>query len=280
MVFQGDEPEYPPAQVKIMSDHHLQTTPAARRRYASFRSSRHGEGRAVRSRGRLHRWRASRAPGRNVPPHHRTVGHILPASWRFSRRARLRGVRGSEAWSCPWLRQTRQSRRRGQSPRGQSCQLSRVCASGGVGSAVPSRQESVSSGHQPDEMPPTRQQPRVPCPVTCPAHGVRLEDGDVKSRRATVASSPRPHSGHPPPRRAAKTGGQRRKHPRHTPQTRQHLFSRLHVRGFPAIRRSTHVIPTLYMYQRRHTRCYASAASYPTRGSDGQKIKPNEPKPM
>src|SRR5882672_7714759 len=26
MVFQGDEPEYPPTQVEIMSDHHLQTT--------------------------------------------------------------------------------------------------------------------------------------------------------------------------------------------------------------------------------------------------------------
>jgi CTP-dependent riboflavin kinase len=26
IVFQGDEPEYPPAQVEIMSDHHLRTT--------------------------------------------------------------------------------------------------------------------------------------------------------------------------------------------------------------------------------------------------------------
>jgi CTP-dependent riboflavin kinase len=26
VVFQGDEPEYPPAQVEIMSDHHLRTT--------------------------------------------------------------------------------------------------------------------------------------------------------------------------------------------------------------------------------------------------------------
>jgi CTP-dependent riboflavin kinase len=26
MVFQGDEPEYPPEQVEIMSDHHLRVT--------------------------------------------------------------------------------------------------------------------------------------------------------------------------------------------------------------------------------------------------------------